>query len=193
MSEQAAPVEIRVEATPNPNSHRFAINRRLFEGPGRDFAHPGAALDAPLAQELFRMPGVRGVFVGPEFVTVTMQEGTSWGNVRGLIKDLLEEFVKSGRAPFDPDAAPPPRQGHAAAPGSNLEQQIVEVLDREIRPAVAMDGGDIVFAGFEKGVVKLQLKGSCHGCPSSLMTLRMGIENRLKMQFPEVESVQAVS
>lgn len=186
------PVQVQIEATPNPNSHRFAVNRKVLEGPGRDFPHRGAALGSPLPEELFKMPGVAGVFVGPDFVTVTMQEGSAWGNVKGLIRELVADFVERGEAPV---GVPPPEMkpgAHSAEAATELDKRIIEVLDREIRPAVAMDGGDIVFAGFDNGVVMLKLKGSCNGCPSSMMTLRMGIESRLKAQFPEVESVQAV-
>lgn len=186
----APAVVITPQPTPNPNSTKFSVNRRLLDGPGRDFPEPDAAADSPLAFRLFHRPEVRGVFIGPGFVTVTASADADWFALADFVKEALEAHIASGEPAVA--ATGGPEQRSPADDATAIEQGIQRVLNTEIRPAVAMDGGDVTFDSFRDGVVYLRLRGACSGCPSSLMTLKMGIEERLKEDFPEIRSVQAV-
>jgi len=179
-------IMILAEATPNPNSIRFGLNRTLLAGAPRDFTSPEAATDSPLAAELFQISGVKGVFIGSNFVTVTLNDNV-W-SMRPLIEGTIEAHLAAGKAVVTGESAPQP----SALPEGSMEAGIQKILETEIRPAVAMDGGDVQFASYENGIVKLQLRGSCHSCPSALLTLKGGIESRLKAHFPEIVSVEAV-
>jgi len=180
------PIQIYAEATPNPASTKYNVNRKLLEGLGRDFPNVQSADGNPLAATLFTIPGVTGVYIGPGFVTVTSAT-REWKNFDQMVIQSLEAHLKSGQKNVSdtPEAV-------KAMPKTEAEAAIKKILDEEIRPAVAQDGGDIIFAGFEQGTVYLQLRGSCNGCPSSLATLKFGIEQRLKMKVPDVEQVVAV-
>lgn len=188
MSSQA-PLSVIPEETPNPASNKFTLNRTLLSGVGRDYTSAQAAAQSPLARELFLLNGVSGVYIGANFVTVTLAAGGNWWTLRPLAMQAIESFVATGQpAVSDSEAkSPPPPQALSA-----IELGIVQILENEIQPAVAMDGGYISFAGYDKGVVKLHLRGACHSCPSSMVTLKSGIENRLKQQFPEIQAVEAV-
>jgi Fe-S cluster biogenesis protein NfuA len=183
------PLTIVPESTPNPRSVRFSVNRELTAGAGQDFRDAAAARDSPLARALFALPGVAGVFVGERFVTVTAD--ADWGSLEPQVIGVLARELSSIRpaAAEQPTAAP-----GAAQPGGEADVQagILRVLEEEIRPALAMDGGDAVFVGFKDGVVRLHLRGACHGCPAATITLKWGIEQRLRRQFPQVAAVEAV-
>ena len=184
-----APVSVIPEETPNPASNKFTVNRTLLSDAGRDYTTSQAAAQSPLARELFLLNGVSGVYIGPNFVTVTLAPGGNWWAVRPMVTQAIESFLQTGQAAVG-DAetkSPPPPQNFSA-----IEIGIMQILENEIQPAVAMDGGYISFAGYDKGVVKVHLRGACHSCPSSLVTLKSGIENRLKQQFPEIQAVEAV-
>ncbi|HEY3322943.1 MAG TPA: NifU family protein [Planctomycetota bacterium] len=181
-----AKLQIAAESTPNPHCMRFALNRPLLTGAGQDFASAQVAAVSPLATELFTLPGVTGIYIGPDFVSVTAEPGVNWWALRPLVSEALEHHVASGL----PAVSSGPEQ--TRAPLSPLETAIVKVIEDEIQPAVAMDGGLVLYAGYEEGIVKLRLRGACHSCPRALFTLKMGIEHRLKQQFPEVQSVEAV-
>jgi Fe-S cluster biogenesis protein NfuA len=179
-------VVINAEPTPNPNSIKFSVNRTLVSGAPRDFASPEAATESPLATELFLISGVKGVFIGTNFVTVSMAENV-W-SMKPLVEGTIETHLASGKAVISGEA--PPQAAPVAA--NALEEGIMKVLETEIRPAVAMDGGDVTFAGYDNGIVKVHLRGSCHSCPSAVLTLKGGIEQRLKTHFPEIVGVEAV-
>lgn len=181
------PLKIHAEATPNPNSTRYALNRRIILHTGYDFPNAASGEASPLAKFLFEIPGVRGVYIGPEFVTVTTEEEALEGDRQKVIH-AIGQFIASGKPAVEGSAVNP----HSTEGNNPLEVEIIRILDTEIRPAVAMDGGDITFVSVENGVVKLQLRGACHSCPSSIVTLKMGIETRLKQSLPEIESVEAV-
>ena len=183
-----APLSIIPENTPNPNSTKYNVNRTLLKGAGRDYPNAAAAKASPLASELFMLPNVAGVYIGSNFVTVSTTPGNDWGT-RPLVTQALESFLNSGKPVVAGSEQPEAPQARA---WTEIETGIIRVLENEIRPAVAMDGGDIVFERFEKGVVKLHLRGSCHSCPSSVVTLKAGIENRLKQEFPEIVAVEAI-
>jgi Fe-S cluster biogenesis protein NfuA len=178
------------EPTPNPNSTRFSVNRSLLEGPGRDFPDAKSAANSPLARELFLLPSVTGVYVGKDFVTVTTSNANAWA-LPPLVIHCIQHHLASGQ-PAVLDKAPVNAAQDAALNMSPVTAGIIHVLETEIRPAVAMDGGDIVFNSYENGVLKLQLRGSCHSCPSSLVTLKNGIQTRLQRDFPELVSVEAI-
>jgi len=157
-----------------------------------DFPSAEGAGKSPLAQRIFGVPGVTGVFFGNDFVTVTKDDSTEWDHMKPAILGAIMEHYQSG-APImtgEADAA----SGHAEHDGEDAEivGQIKELLDTRVRPAVAQDGGDITFHGFDKGVVYLHMQGACAGCPSSTITLKMGIENLLRHYIPEVTEVRPV-
>ena len=180
------------EDTPNPNSTKFTLNRTLLDGPGEDFPNVEAAARSPLVRELFMLPGVRGVYIGPNFVTVSVHQGTDWWSIRPLAAQTIETFFASGRPILNLAGAVVEPPAAAQPPLTAIELGIRQILENEIQPAVAMDGGFIAFDSYADGVVRLQLHGACHSCPSSIVTLKAGIESRLKQEFPEIVAVEAV-
>lgn len=180
---------IQTETTPNPATLKFLPGRDVMAAGTADFADPTTAGRSPLAQRLFDVEGVTGVFLGSDFVTVTKSPDKEWYVLKPAILGMIMEHFTSGRPVLLPDA-----QDAAAAPEDDDEvvTQIKELLDTRVRPAVAQDGGDIVFHGFEDGVVYLHMQGACAGCPSSTATLKSGIENMLRHYVPEVQEVRAV-
>jgi Fe-S cluster biogenesis protein NfuA len=179
-------IQIVAEPTPNPSSIKFNVNRTLVSGAPCDFTNIYQTVDSPLARVLFKVHGVTGVFIGSNFVTVTLSENV-WG-MRSLIEGVIESQLSSGEPTLGLEMPSKP----STPCGTELEMKIMQVLDTEIRPALAMDGGDVVFISFENGIVKLQLRGACHSCPSATVTLKGGIERRLKEQFPEIISVESI-
>lgn len=192
---------IQTEDTPNPQSMKFLPGQAILgaSAVGMDFPNAETAKASPLAGALFEIDGVSGVFLGSDFVTVTKFESIDWRHVKPSILGAIADFLTA--------ALPVLAEGAAAArkPATSLDEyeeedreiveQIIELIDTRVRPAVAADGGDIAFQHYEPrtGVVFLSLHGSCSGCPSSTMTLKAGIENMLKHYVPEVVKVEAVS
>ena len=174
---------VRAEQTPNPQTLRFVTNRQLTETPA-DFKSPQETALSPLAKKLFGFPWTAGVFIGRDFVTVTKQDWVDWETLAEPLAGLIQEHLESGETVLHASTSQ-----HAASDDSADIKEIKRILDQEIRPAVAQDGGDIVFHKFEDGVVYLFMQGSCAGCPSSTMTLKMGIETRLKEMVPSVREV----
>jgi len=184
---------IQTEATPNPATLKFLPGQVILEAGTADFPSRGAAETSPLASRVFAVGGVSGVFLGSDFVTVTKEEDTDWDLVKPAILGAIMEHFQSGDPAMEGEAA---KGGHAeAASGEDIEivNQIKDLLDTRVRPAVAQDGGDITFHGFERGVVYLHMQGACAGCPSSTLTLKMGIENLLRHYIPEVVEVRPVT
>jgi Fe-S cluster biogenesis protein NfuA len=181
-----ANIFVRAEQTPNPQTLRFVTNMTLTEQPA-DFKSAKDASPSPLARKLFGFPWTAGVFIGRDFVTVTKQEWVDWETLAEPLVGLIQEHLERGETVM-----------HATSPqdvssdDSTDVQTIKKILNEEIRPAVAMDGGDIVFHKYEDGVVYLFMQGSCAGCPSSTMTLKMGIETRLKESVPAIRDVVAM-
>ena len=188
---------IETEMTPNPATLKFLPGRPVIEaGPPRDFADADEAAASPLAEALFGLGDVAGVFFGRDFVAVTAGEGVDWRNLKpDVLSVLLDHF--SAQAPLfrtgtaadihieaDDEFAENPEDADIVA-------QIRELIETRVRPAVANDGGDIVYRGFDKGVVYLAMHGACSGCPSSTATLKQGIEQLLKHYVPEVTEVRA--
>lgn len=183
---------IQTESTPNPATLKFLPGQTVLEAGTADFPSAEAAGRSPLAERLFRVQGVTGVFFGNDFVTVTKAEGSEWDHMKPAILGAIMEHFQSGQPVMPGDAAA--GSGHAEHDGEDAEivGQIKELLDTRVRPAVAQDGGDITFHGFDRGVVYLHMQGACAGCPSSTITLKMGIENLLRHYIPEVTEVRPV-
>ncbi|MBI1779243.1 MAG: NifU family protein [Proteobacteria bacterium] len=181
---------IQTEYTPNPATLKFLPGREVLAKGTADFANRDAAARSPLAESVFAIAGVERVFLGSDFVTVTKDDDKDWAVLKPAILGAIMEHFTHGKPVMIAEAA-------AAADGdagedSEIVAQIKELLETRVRPAVAQDGGDIIFQSFENGVVSLHLQGSCSGCPSSTATLKMGIENMLKHYIPEVTEVRAV-
>jgi Fe-S cluster biogenesis protein NfuA len=182
---------IQTESTPNPATLKFLPGQDVLGRGTADFPDPASAAASPLARAIFAVNGVAGVFLGADFITVTKTDGTDWAHVKPAILGAILEHLQSGRPALEGEA----QSAHAstAGPDSVVIEQIKELLDTRVRPAVAQDGGDITFHGFDRGIVYLHMKGACAGCPSSTMTLKMGIENLLRHYIPEVSEVRPVA
>ena len=183
---------IETEQTPNPATLKFLPGRSVMGAGTADFTSAEAAERSPLAQRLFQVEGIGGVFLGSDFVTVTKAEGKTWQVLKPAILGIIMEHFAANR-PVILESTATPAAESASGEESEIVTQIKELLDTRVRPAVAQDGGDIIFQGYEDGVVYLHLQGSCSGCPSSTATLKMGIENMLKHYVPEVVEVRAVA
>ena len=189
---QTAPrnIHIYLESNPNPNSLKFVVNEMLIpEGLSFDFPDIQSADNAPLAKELFSYPFVDRVFYMSNFITVTKKESVEWLEVQNILKEHIRKFLESGRFIIEveeQDNTPQQEETEAV-------KKIRTILEEYIRPAVEQDGGAITFHSFRDGVVKVRLQGSCSGCPSSMVTLKAGIENLFKRMMPdEVHSVEAL-
>lgn len=178
---------IETEGTPNPATLKFLPGQEILGDKTADFADADAALISPLAEALFGLPGVARVFLGADFVTVTKTPDTEWQALKPQVLGLLMDHLVSNRPILRENVALDAEDVDPA--DAEIVAQIKELLDQRIRPAVAGDGGDIIFRGFRDGVVSLKMQGSCAGCPSSTATLKHGIENMLKHYIPEVVSV----
>ncbi len=183
---------IQTESTPNPATLKFLPGQTVLEAGTADFPAAEAAGPSPLAQRIFAVDGVAGVFFGTDFVTVTKTDVVAWDHIKPAILGAIMEHYQSGAPVIEGEAA---ATGHAEhdGPDGEIVGQIKELLDTRVRPAVAQDGGDITFHGFERGVVYLHMQGACAGCPSSTITLKMGIENLLRHYIPEVTEVRPVA
>ena len=184
---------IQTESTPNPATLKFLPGQAVLETGTADFPNEEAAQRSPLAQRIFAVSGVSGVFFGNDFVTVTKSEEIEWDHVKPAILGAIMEHYQSGQPVIGAEGNQ--GSGHAEHSGEDAEvvNQIKDLLDSRVRPAVAQDGGDITFHGFERGVVYLHMQGACAGCPSSTLTLKMGIENLLRHYIPEVTEVRPVA
>lgn len=181
---------IQTEATPNPDVLKFIPGRPVMDTPA-DFPNRTAAAASPLAEALFHTPEVAGVFLGADFIAVTKSEG-DWAHLKpALLTTIMEHFV-SGQPMMHPDALEASDAPVAEGEDAEIVAAICEILDTRVRPAVARDGGDIVFHGYHDGVVSLHMRGACAGCPSATQTLKHGIENLLRHYVPSVRAVHAV-
>ena len=181
---------IQTEATPNPATLKFLPGRIVMPAGTADFPNADTAARSPLAQALFAIDGVSGVFFGSDFVTVTKGGDQEWHVMKPAVLGAIMEHFTAGKPIMLEGAAP--AAGGEEGEDSDIVAQIKELLDTRVRPAVAQDGGDIVFHSFDEGVVYLHMQGSCSGCPSSTATLKSGIENMLRHYIPEVVEVRAV-
>ncbi len=185
---------IETEGTPNPATLKFLPGRDVMGAGTADFASAEAAVRSPLATAIFALPGVARVFLGSDFVTVTKTDAISWQALKPQVLGALMEHFMSGRPVIEGEADPDFDlvEEEVLPEDEEIVAQIRELLDTRVRPAVAGDGGDIVFRGYRDGVVRLYLQGSCSGCPSSRATLKHGIENMLRHYVPEVVAVEQV-
>jgi Fe-S cluster biogenesis protein NfuA len=182
---------IQTEATPNPATLKFLPGRIVLGDDTAEFRSESEAADSPLAERLFAVPGVAGVFLGSDFITVTKAAG-EWQHLKPAVLGAIMEHFLSG-APALRQAQPEETGDEFfAAEDAETVETIKELLDTRVRPAVAQDGGDITFRGFRDGTVYLNMRGSCAGCPSSTATLKHGIQNLLRHFIPEVRAVQEV-
>jgi Fe-S cluster biogenesis protein NfuA len=182
---------IQTESTPNPATLKFLPGQTVLDMGSADFPSAETAGKSPLATRIFAVEGVTGVFFGTDFVTVTKAEAVDWGHIKPAILGAIMEHYQSG-APVITGEQAAAHQAHDG-PDGDIVKQIKELLDTRVRPAVAQDGGDITFHGFDRGVFYLHMKGACAGCPSSTLTLKMGIENLLRHYIPEVLEVRPVA
>ena len=180
---------IQTEQTPNPATLKFLPGRDVMASGTADFPTPEAARRSPLAERLFGIEGVAGIFFGSDFITVTKTADKDWHLMKPAILGAIMEHFTAGK-PIIVESAT--SADDEASEDSDIVSQIKELIDTRVRPAVAQDGGDIVFDSFTDGVVYLHMQGSCSGCPSSTATLKSGIENMLKHYIPEVQEVRAV-
>uniref|UniRef100_UPI00398F03D9 NFU1 iron-sulfur cluster scaffold homolog, mitochondrial-like isoform X2 n=1 Tax=Pristiophorus japonicus TaxID=55135 RepID=UPI00398F03D9 len=183
---------IQTQDTPNPNSLKFLAGRQIVASGSMDFPNVNAAQCSPLAMQLFQIEGVKSVFFGPDFITITREHEVEWNVLTPQVSAVLMDFFASG-LPLMTDV---PQSDSAPSEESEEDDEVVamikELLDTRIRPTVQEDGGDVIFKGFENGIVKLKLLGSCTGCPSSVITLKSGIQNMLQFYIPEVDEVVQV-
>jgi Fe-S cluster biogenesis protein NfuA len=188
---------IRTEQTPNPATRKFLPGQTIMEAGTRDFADADSAAASPLANALFDSGMVEGVFYGRDFISVTAAPGVSWTDLEPMVLETLLDHFVSGA----PLLAPGSAAGIHIADDSDFEEspddaniidQIKELIETRVRPAVAQDGGDIVYKGYRDGHLYLSMHGACSGCPSSAVTLKRGIESLIRHYVPEVESVEAV-
>ena len=189
---------IETETTPNPATIKFLPGRTVMEAGTRDFATPEEAETSPLADALFGLGDVTGVFFGRDFISVTAAPGVEWEGLKPDVLGLLLDHFSANMPLFRPGnaggiAVPAAEEMFAEDPeDADIIVQIKDLIETRIRPAVANDGGDIVYRGFDKGKVYLQMQGACSGCPSSSATLKNGIEQLLKYYVPEVTEVRAI-
>ena len=183
---------IQTEATPNPATLKFLPGRDVLVGEPRDFRDPDSAGISPLASAIFELPGVTGVFLGSDFISVTKEE-VDWAHIKPAVLGAIMEHYLSGK-PVMNDGVAAVSTGDEFFDEDDAEtvEVIKELIATRVRPAVAMDGGDITFKGYKEGTVFLHMQGACSGCPSSTATLRNGIENLLRHFVPGVEAVQQV-
>jgi Fe-S cluster biogenesis protein NfuA len=181
---------IQTESTPNPATLKFLPGQAVLDLGTADFPSADTAAKSPLATRIFAAGGVTGVFLGTDFITVTKADAVDWQHIKPAILGAIMEHYQSGAAVMEGEQA-----AHTLheGPDGDVVKQIMELLDTRVRPAVAQDGGDITFHGFDRGVVYLNMKGACAGCPSSTLTLKMGIENLLRHYIPEVLEVRPVA
>jgi len=190
MNAENQEIILTAEMTPNPNTIKFNVNKTILEKGVADFPEKDKAQGSLLPQKLFDFDFVKGVMIGPNFITVTKSEATEWNEVIAEIADVIKPILNSSDPIIAEDVI---SDSESSSDEGEIEQKIKAILDKEIRPAVAMDGGDITFHGYDNGIVTLTLRGACSSCPSSVMTLKMGVERRLKEVIPEIKEVVQVN
>jgi len=180
--------------TPNPETMKFVANKLLYPGKSIDFPDMESAKPAPLAPELFGFPFIKAVFIASNFVTLTKTTETDWQDVIPSIRQFLKEYLEEGKNVINEDeivVTKSEASNAISADDDDVVKRIKEILDNYVKPAVEMDGGAIQFRSYNDGVVNLMLQGSCSGCPSSMITLKAGIEGMMKRMVPEVKEVVA--
>jgi NFU1 iron-sulfur cluster scaffold homolog, mitochondrial len=197
MNPNEIPYIIYAEETPNPASIKFVANKLLLvSGASADYTSLAEAADAPIVKELFKFPFVKSVFIAANFITITKHESVEWEEIRDELRVFITDYLNKGKAVIEKLPQKPVAKDSSfketvnvntqhASPTNDVENKIIEVLEQYIRPAVESDGGQITFKELKDGVVTVQMRGSCSGCPSSTMTLKAGIEALLKRLLPD--------
>ncbi|MCK7558724.1 NifU family protein [Chitinophaga sedimenti] len=181
-------ISIYTEMTPNPETMKFVVNKLLYPNKSIDFPDAASTKASPLAAELFTFPFIRGVFICSNFVTLAKTPDTDWTDVIPSIKAFLKEYLEDNRGVINEEDI---EQPVLSTDENDIVTRIKELLENYVKPAVEMDGGAIQFKDYHDGVVTLMLQGSCSGCPSSMITLKSGIEGMMKRMIPEVKEVVA--
>jgi Fe-S cluster biogenesis protein NfuA len=185
-------VSIYTEMTPNPETMKFVANKLLYASKSIDFQDESSAGPSPLAKELFAFPFIKSVFIASNFVTLTKTSETQWEEVIPTIREFLKEYLESDKVIINESEIVVAKNDNTInADDTDVVVRIKELLENYVKPAVEMDGGAISFRGYNNGVVSLMLQGSCSGCPSSMITLKSGIEGMMKRMIPEVTEVVA--
>jgi Fe-S cluster biogenesis protein NfuA len=190
-------VSIYTEMTPNPETMKFVANKLLYPGKSVDFQDETTASASPLAMQLFAFPFIKSVFIASNFVTLTKTDDTEdWQDVIPSVKQFLKEYLEEGNTIINEEqlaARKTESSNVVSADDHDVVKRIKELLENYVKPAVEMDGGAIQFISYEDGTVNLMMQGSCSGCPSSMITLKAGIEGMMKRMIPEVREVVAES
>jgi Fe-S cluster biogenesis protein NfuA len=186
-------ISIYTEMTPNPETMKFVANKLLYPGKSIDFPDVVTAKPSPLAIELFGFPFIKSVFIASNFVTLTKTSETDWSDVIPTIRQFLKEYLEENKSVINEEEVVIIKsEGNTIdADDDDVVKRIKELLENYVKPAVEMDGGAIQFKSYQEGVVNLMLQGSCSGCPSSMITLKAGIEGMMKRMIPEVKEVVA--
>lgn len=188
-------ISIYTEMTPNPETMKFVANKLLYPGKSIDFQDETTASASPLAKELFSFPFIKSVFIASNFVTLTKTSDTEdWHDIIPTIKQFLKEYLEENKPVVNEEEAAKIKQqatNTVSADDNDVVKRVKELLENYVKPAVEMDGGAIQFKSYKDGVVSLMLQGSCSGCPSSMITLKAGIEEMMKRMIPEVKEVVA--
>ncbi len=185
-------VSIYTEMTPNPETMKFVANKLLYPSKSIDFPDESTSSPSPLAKELFAFPFIRSVFIASNFITLSKTADTNWDDVIPNIREFLKNYLEEGKPVIHEDQIVTKVVSDVISAGDeDVVTRIKELLENYVKPAVEMDGGAISFKGYETGTVKLMLQGSCSGCPSSMITLKSGIEAMMKRMIPEVKEVVA--
>jgi len=185
-------VSIYTEMTPNPETMKYVANKLLYPSKSVDFQSEESAAPSPLAKELFGFPFIKGVFIASNFITLTKTIETDWNDVIPSIREFLKEYLEEGKTIINEDELIIPETSNVSnADDTDVVKRIKELLENYVKPAVEMDGGAIAFKSYHQGTVSLSLQGSCSGCPSSMITLKSGIEGMMTRMIPEVKEVVA--
>ncbi len=187
-------ISIYTEMTPNPETMKFVANKLLYPGKSADFQEVESAKPSPLATELFGFPFIKSVFIASNFVTLTKTPDTDWDDVIPSIRQFLKEYLEEGKGVINEEELAAVKQessNEVDVDDDDVVKRVKELLENYVKPAVEMDGGAIQFKSYNDGVVNLMLQGSCSGCPSSMITLKAGIEGMMKRMIPEVKEVVA--
>jgi len=184
-------INITVEGTPNPNALKFSVEKTLVASGSAHFKKGDDTASAPLATELFTIEAVTEILISANFVTVNHSGSADWNVLEPQVKVVIQKVLAGGEAVAAKEKKE--ETGEGLEGDDLIAFKIKKILDEEIRPAVAQDGGDIIFYGYKEGIVTLHLQGACSSCPSSIMTLRMGVENRLKHEIPEIVAVEQIN
>jgi NFU1 iron-sulfur cluster scaffold homolog, mitochondrial len=187
-------ISIYTEMTPNPETMKFVANKLLYPGKSIDFPDMDSAKPSPLAIELFGFPFIKSVFIASNFVTLTKTNDTEWQDVIPTVRQFLKEYLEEGKPVVNEDEVVVTKTESSNAiseDDDDVVKRIKELLENYVKPAVEMDGGAIQFRSYNDGIVNLMLQGSCSGCPSSMITLKAGIEGMMKRMIPEVREVVA--